>query len=166
MSAARKHLRMAILVAVTLLVLALVIVWSRRPAEKGFATPAECLDVYCNASKTGNAERYLSCLAEPLRSEMRQRFPDTGQLGEHLRLGMSNVSTWAQHPEMNDGSSAVINLEEVHGSSGRWIRFHLERSGKGWLITHIGQPEEKPLSFRPGTPVDELREGSRPAVEP
>jgi hypothetical protein len=42
----------------------------------------------------------------------------------------------------------------------------LQQTGRGWLIAHIGQPQERPLSYRPGMPVDEGREGAAPRTEP
>ena len=62
--------------------------------------------------------------------------------------------------------SAVIDLEETLEGRSRWTRFRLERTDRGWLIAGIGRPEEKPLGFRYGEPVDEGRTGSQPKIEP
>jgi hypothetical protein len=156
-----------LLIGLTLSALALAVYWSRRSGTEGFATPSDCLDVCCDAAKTGDASRYLSCLAEPLRAEVRQRFSDNGQLAEHLRLNMRDVKSWAlRHPEATGKSSAVIDLEETLEGRSRWTRFRLERTDRGWLIAGIGRPEEKPLGFRYGEPIDEGRTGSQPKVEP
>jgi hypothetical protein len=148
-------------------VLALAVRWSAPPAATAFATPADCLDAYCAACLDGDVARYLSCLAEPLRSEARQRFADPARLAEHLRLSKSGISGWVQHPQAETAASAaVVELEEIGSAKRRLTRFHLKKFGKGWLIVHIDPPEEKPLTFRPGTPVNEAREGSQPVIEP
>ena len=113
MSQSVRPFRWVLLIGLTLSALTLAVYWSRQSGTEGFATPSDCLDVYCDAGKMGDAARYLSCLAEPLRSEIRQRFSDSGQLAEHLRLNMRDVKSWAQHhPEATGKSSAVIDLEE------------------------------------------------------
>src|SRR5262245_37762791 len=118
---------MAAVSVVTVAALALAVRWSARSRPEGYRSPADCVDAYCNASKDGSAERYLDCLAEPLRSETGRRFADLGQLGEeYLRLGMQDVRSWAQHYQPATGSAAVIELEEVRDSSRRLTRFHLE----------------------------------------
>jgi hypothetical protein len=156
---------LVIVVVVTLAVLGLAIVWSARPRSSGFATPADCIDAFCDASKEGDPERYLSSLAEPLRSETRQRFLDDARLAEHLRLQAQGVLSRVQHLQ-SEGPAAVVDLEEVRDSSARVTRFHLEPSARGWLIVRIEPSVERPLSFRLGAPVDEGRTGSEPRVEP
>src|SRR5690348_15577369 len=76
---ARRRLLLSLLavaVAAGLLVLAL----SRPQGRQGFATPAECVEGYAAASKSGDVPRYLGCLAEPLRSRTRQQFPEPDRL--------------------------------------------------------------------------------------
>lgn len=159
--------RLIALTAVTLVVLAAAVFVALRPFGRGFATPSDCLDAYCEACLDRDAERYLACLAEPLRSETRRRFPEPGQLAEHLRVHMNGVVGWAQHLPTGDADSvATVELEETRHSSRRLTAFRLERSGKGWLIVSIGASREEPLPFRPGTSVDEGREGSGPRTEP
>lgn len=69
-----KRLRGGLLAADGFSLLAGALFWMVRPAV--FRTLAECVEALCESSRSGDVRRYLLCLAEPLRSEARQRFRD------------------------------------------------------------------------------------------
>jgi hypothetical protein len=140
-----KRMRVAILLALIFGLLLAALFWSRPHPESGFATPGDCLDAYRDACKTGNVGRYLSCLAEPLRS-------DKGDAtAEQIRKEMQDVKSWTQlDPEIKH-DSAIIDVDAVRRSGTRRIRFHLARSDGGWLITAIDAPRELPGGIPYGT---------------
>jgi hypothetical protein len=126
---------------------------ARRPA--GFATPADCLDAYAAAGQAGDTAAYLSCLAEPLRSETTQRFADERDLADWLRQQMKDVKGWTQRPQSQMAAAAEVDVDEVRPGGTRRARYRLERQGGGWLIAAVGPAREVPGGVRYGTHVGE-----------
>jgi hypothetical protein len=155
-----KRLRMRMVLVLTLAFLALALYWSPRRA--GYATPTECLDRYGEAGRAGDVARYRSCLGEPLRSEMERRFPDAAALAEFLRASMKDIKSWVQLEPRIDGSAARVDVEEVRVTGQRRLRFQLARSGKGWLIVGIEQPQEVSPVIPYGTHISKVPEEASP----
>jgi hypothetical protein len=152
-----KWVRILVLVGVTTILLALAITWSQRQA--GFATPSACLDAYREANRAGDVEKYWSCLAEPLRFEMRRQHPDANELAQSLRREMRDVKTWVLLLESESTASTVqVDVDEVRIDGNRRIRFHLQRSGAGWLIAAREQPKLVPAGIPYGTHVSKMTE--------
>jgi hypothetical protein len=155
---ARRRLRLVLIGVVSaagLLALAL----SRPTGRQGFATPGECLEAYRGASETGDAARYLRCLAEPLRSRTRQHFPEPERLAEALRQDMEGVKGWVvtSAPAV-EGDTARAEVDVVRQDGVRRLRFHLERSGGGWLVAGVGSPQARPAAVPYGTHVKDAGE--------
>jgi hypothetical protein len=152
-----KWVRILVLAGVTSIPLALAIWWSQR--QSGFATPAACLDAYREASRAGDVEKYRSCLAEPLRSETQRLHPDAQELAESLRREMRDVKTWVLLLESESTASTVaFDVDEVCLDGSHRIRFHLQRSGAGWLIAGREQPKLVPAGIPYGTHVSKVSE--------
>jgi hypothetical protein len=130
-----------------------VVVLSRIPrGPAGFATPAECVEAYAEASKNSDVDRYLACLAEPLRSEARHIGPE--KLAETLRREMAEVKGWAQQPAAEPGDgAATIEVDEIRPAGTRRLRFRLTRTGGGWLIAAVEPPRDVSTPVRYGTRV-------------
>ncbi len=154
-----KRLRMVLVVVLTLVLLALALWWS--PRQSRYATPTACLDIYCEASKTGDVAKYRSCLGEPLRSEMERRYPDGSAWAEAVRATMTDIKSWVQMDPVIDGATAYVDVEEVHRSGQRRRRFHLAQAGSGWLISGIEPPKEVPAIIPYGTHVSQVSEEPR-----
>jgi hypothetical protein len=132
--------------------LAALVLYALPRGPSGFATPADCLDAYLDAGKDGDVARYLSCLAEPLRSE-KQRALNTGDL---LR-SMEDVKAWSRlDPMIVQEAAAEVDVDEVRTSGTCRIRFHLLRSRDGWLIVSVDAPKAVPTPIRYGTHVSEV----------
>ena len=141
-----KFLRIAILFGLTLALLGGAIYWSRIPA--GYTTPADCLESYAEAVRQADAARLQKCLSEPLRSELQKRGTDAGGLAAALQKEAKDIKSWVQCLEqLTDESNAVIDVDEVRSSGTRRIRFHLERTRRGWLITAIDPPKDIPQTI-------------------
>jgi hypothetical protein len=161
---ATPRTRAALLVLVTVAGVLVVLRWSGGPqapaGSSGFSTPAACLDAYREAVQEGDAAAYLRCLGEPLRTEMRRKHAEDGELGEVLRREMRGVKSWVvsdRPTEQGDRASAVV--EEVRSSGVREVRFRLERSGVGWLIVGIERGDERAAGIPYGTRVGEEAAG-------
>jgi hypothetical protein len=151
-----KPLRAVILVAATLCLLAAAVFWSQRTGTACAATPAECLDQYYEAGRAGDVRRYLSFLAEPYRSQVRQRYADDDTLSAALRRDMKDVKSWVQIAgPVEEESSARVEVDEVRATGTRRLRFHLLQAGSGWLIVAVDPPRDMPTPIRYGTPVGE-----------
>lgn len=154
-----KRFRLVGFLLLTLVVLALAVYWSPRPA--GYATPTECLNAYWEAGQAGDVARYRSCLGEPLRSAMEQRFPDAAAWAEFLRASVKDIKSWVQLLDSQiQGPAARVDVEEVRLAGKRRLRFHLAHSGSGWLIVAIEQPQEVPALIPYGTHVSKVPEES------
>jgi hypothetical protein len=152
-----KRLRVGIVLVLTPVLLALAVYWS--PGRSGFATPAECLDAYREASRAGDVAAYRSCLGEPLRSENARRFADAGALAAFLRDDMKDVKSWVQLLDPGaEGTVARVDIEEVRSTGTRRLRFHLARSGAGWLIVGVEPAQEVPAIIPYGTHVSKVVE--------
>ena len=147
-----KPSRLTALVILILGLLAAAVWWSQR-SKPGFPNPEDCLEAYREACLAGDAEKYLSCLSEPLRSE--QARAGAGQLGKQLRQGMAGVTGWATQSLAVEGSAARAEVEEVRRTGTRQLRFRLERSGSGWLIAGVEASPERPAAVPYGTRVGE-----------
>jgi hypothetical protein len=129
-------------------VLALLVLYGRPRAPQGFATPAECLDAYRDASKDGDVARYLSCLSESLRSEKRQSVQAADLVRE-----MDGVKGWSRHePVMRDGT-ADVDVDLVRQTGTFRLVFHLRQVDSGWVIVGLDGPHEQPPTIRFGTPA-------------
>jgi hypothetical protein len=148
-----KRRRMALLLALTLAVLALAVWWSRRPQETGFATPADCLGVLREACAEGDVGRYLGCLGEPLRSQKQGSLRPAD-----LRRDMEGVKGWSQLEPVVRGSAATVEVEQVRMEGTSRVRFRLERSDRGWLVVGIDRPTEIAPPIRYGTHVRDAPE--------
>jgi hypothetical protein len=163
-SPGRKRLRLALIAVASAAGLGLLALY--RPAgREGFTTPAECVEAYGTASKGGDVEQYLRCLAEPLRSRTRQHFPETGRLAEALRQDMEGVKGWvvASTPAV-EGNTAAADVDVVRQDGVRRLHFRLERSGGGWLVAGVSSPQARPAAIPYGTHVKDV--GGEPEAEP
>jgi hypothetical protein len=117
-----------------------------RPA--GFATPADCLDAYREASLAGDVDGLLSCFAEPLRTRQKAEVTAAG-----ARRALAGVKNWTlRDPEVHE-AFATVDVELVRQSGKSLLRFHLRRDAGGWLITAIDPPKELKVKIPYGTPV-------------
>jgi hypothetical protein len=145
-----KLFRVVILVAVTLGLLAGAFFWSRHTATKTAATPAECLDNYYEACRSGDVEQYLNCLGGPYRSQAGSRSFDDA------RRDLRDVKNWVQLAgPVEEGSSVWVDIDEVRAASTRRVRYHLQQAGTGWVIVAVDPPREVPSPIRYGTRVGE-----------
>jgi hypothetical protein len=152
-----KWARIAGPASMVLVLLALAVYWSQRPTR--FATPAACLDAYREASRAGDVERYWSCLAEQLRFEIQQQYPDPKELARHLRSQMSDVKTWVQVLDSTSEDSTIqVDVDEVSLEANRRIHFQLQWSGGGWLIASMTAPKGIPTSIPYGTHISKVPE--------
>jgi len=147
-----KFLRLAVLSALTIALLVGAIYWSRTPV--GYTTPAECVDSYAAAARRADAAGLLKCLGEPLRSELQRQGAELAGMAGNLQKEMKDVKSWVQCLEqLTDESNAVIDVDEVRASGTHRIRFHLERTSRGWLITAIDPPRDVPQTIPYGVHV-------------
>jgi hypothetical protein len=145
-----KRLRIVILFAVTLTLLAAVFFASRRTTTKPAASPAECLDDYYESLRSGEINKYLNCLGEPYRSHAGQDSFDAA------RRAAKDVKNRVQvAAPVEEGSSVWLDVDEVRADGVRRSRFHLRQAGSGWVIVAIDPPRELPTSIRYGTRVGE-----------
>jgi hypothetical protein len=145
-----------LLLGLTCAVLAGVLAWSLRPRAAGYATPSECLEAYREACRAGDAAQYRRCLGEPLRSEVRQSYPDDAALAEALRRETQGVKGWVEvGPPDEQGERAAASVEEVRETGQRRLRFSLEHSQAGWLIVRVEKGAEQTPEVRYGTRVGE-----------
>ncbi len=131
-----------------------------RPGGRGgFATPVECLDAYAAARQDGDAERYLRCLAGPLREQLRARYPDPARLAEQLREETAGLRGWVQAaaPAV-EGNEARAEVDEVRADGVRRLHFRLERSAGGWLVAGVDAPRARPAPIPYGTHVKDASE--------
>jgi hypothetical protein len=152
-SPGRKRLRLALIAAASAAGLGLLAL-HRPTGREGFTTPTECVEAYAAASKGGDGERYLRCLAEPLRSRTRQHFPEPGRLAEALRQEMEGVKGWvvASAPVI-EGNTAGADVDVVRQDGVRRLHFRLERPGGGWLVAGVSSPQARPAAIPYGTHV-------------
>ncbi len=152
----RSRNRRLLAVALTCAVLGGVLVWSLQSGPTRCRTPAECLEAYREACRAGDAARYRRCLGEPLRSQVRQTYPDDDALAEALRREARGVKGWVEvGPPDEEGGRAVANVEEVREMGQRRLRFFLEDSRAGWLIVRVEKGAEQKPEVPYGTQVGE-----------
>lgn len=148
----RRGARVLLVLGVAALLLAVTV---HGPGGRGgFATPAECLDAYAAARQDGDAERYLRCLAEPLRQGLRERYPDPNQLSGALREETASVKGWVQaSAPAVEGDVARADVDEVRPDGVRRLHFRLERSAGGWLVAGVDAPRARAAAVPYGTHV-------------
>jgi hypothetical protein len=149
----KRHLLQVVLTGA---VLAAASTWSLRPGRAGFRTPAECLEVYRDACRTGDAASYRRCLGEPLLSQVRRVFPTDETLAESLRRDRREVKGWVEIVRPDElGGRTVSSVEEVRESGQRRLRFFFEDLHDGWLIVRVEKGAEQTPDIRYGTHVGE-----------
>jgi hypothetical protein len=141
----RRLLMLSLLLA---LVVTAVVLYGRGGSRQGFATPAECLDAYRDASKDGDVTRYLSCLGEPLRSEKRRSIQAVDLIRD-----MAGVKGWTRHEAVIRDRIADVDVDLVRATGSFRLSFHLQRTDQGWVIVALDGPREQrsPVPYR--TPV-------------
>ena len=150
MNALGRRLRLTAIVALASGLLALAVYWSHR--DRGFATPTDCLCAYYEACQDGDLTKYLSCLADPLRFELRRSVSDGGKLAALLR--QQAVKNWVVVAEQEGEKPLTsILIDEVRADSIRRVRFRLEHAGGSWVITAVDTLKEKRPPIRFGTDV-------------
>jgi hypothetical protein len=143
-----KRLRVVVVLAVTLSLLAVVLFWSRRTTTAWAATPAQCLDDYYESLRRGDIVKYRSCLGEPYRARAEQRSFAA------IRRDVEDVKDLVQLPgPVEQGSPLWVDVDEVRAGSVRRLRYHLRSEYNGWVIVGIDAPREIAVPVRYGTPV-------------
>jgi hypothetical protein len=143
-------------VVLTSAVLAGALAWSLRSGLTACRTPAECVAVYREACRAGDAVKYRRCLGEPLRSQVRDTYPGDEALAESLRREAREIKGWVEvGPPDEQGGRAVANVEEIRETSQRRLRVFLEDSAEGWLIIRVERNGEQTPEIRYGTRVGE-----------
>jgi hypothetical protein len=143
-----KRLRVMVLLALTLSLLAVVLFWSRRTSTARAPTPAECLDDYYESLRRGDIDKYRSCLGEPYRTRAEQRSFAA------IRRDVEDVKDLVQLPgPIEQGSPLWVDVDEVRAGSVRRLRYHLRSHDSGWVIVGIDPPREISAPVRYGTPV-------------
>lgn len=143
-----KRLRMVVLLAVTLSLLAAALFWARRTTTARAATPAECLDDYYESLRSGNIEKYQECFGEAYRARLAQR-----SFAAACRE-MDDVKDLVQLPgPAETGGPLWVDVDEVRTSGVRRLRYHLRSQGSGWVIVAIDPPREIAAPIRYGTRV-------------
>ena len=137
----KKYGRILILLVSVLGLIGLSVYLSLR--RTGFATPVECIEAFGDASKRGDAQVYLSCLSDALRSEILSRYGDAAALSTSLREEMKDLKGWGlpTAPEIAK-KNARVDVDEIRPSGVERRRYRLERTNAGWRITHIGPPQK------------------------
>ncbi len=145
-----KRLRVLLLFAITISVLAGVLLWARRTAAIRAATAAECLDNYYESLKSGDVEKYQSCLGEPYRTRADQHSFDAAC------REVKDVKNYVQLAGPSEGGSPLwVDVDEVRAASVRRLRYHLRSDSPGWVIVAIDPPRDIPAAIRYGTHVSE-----------
>jgi hypothetical protein len=135
--------------------------WGMVRSGPRFSTPLECLEAYREACVAGDANAYLECLAEPLRAETEQRFPDRAALAESLRAQSQTLKGWAALPAdapASQGAETRMDVEETRITGKRRVRFVLRSSSQGWRIVAIGRPVDVPTDIPYGTHLRDTRD--------
>jgi hypothetical protein len=143
-----KRFQVGLLAAAAVGGLVVVLILSRPAGPAGFATPADCLDAYREASLAGDVTGLLSCLAEPLRSRHQ-----AGLTAESARRELKGVKNWTVRDPVVNETTAAVDVELVRQGGKSLLRFHLRRGATGWLISGIDPPKELPVKIPYGTPV-------------
>lgn len=145
-----KRLRVLLLFAVTISVLAGVLLWARRTSATRAATPTECLDNYYESLKSVDVEKYRSCLGEPYRTRAEQ--PSF----EAACRTVKDVKNYVQLPGSSEEVSPLwVDVDEVRAAGVRRLRYHLRSDGPGWVIVAIDPPRETSAPIRYGTHISE-----------
>jgi hypothetical protein len=146
-----KRVLLAALVLLVVGVVVVVTVSSRRTPTVRFATPLECVETYRDAVKDGNKERMQSCVTEQLRGELGK-----GKGLDAVNRDIEASKSWGQQDPVIKDWTAHIDVDLVFPNETRLVRFHLERSAKGWLIKAIDPPRSQPAIIRYGTHVKDV----------
>jgi hypothetical protein len=145
-----KRLRLLILVSVVGIALVGLHFWPGQRATKGAATPAECLDAYYDALKSGDVDKYLQCLDEPYRDVVGQRS------FEAASQDVKDVKNLVQITEPGEkGAQLWVDVDEVRAARIRRVRYHLRQRDRVWVIAARDPPREIPSPIRYGTPVSD-----------
>src|SRR5207302_7004566 len=109
-----------------------------RPAERGFDTPAACLEAYRNAAADGDAATWRRCVAD-------------GVMGlEEAQRELRAVRHWNQYAPEGDDQVATIVVDQVRAEGViHRVRYRLERFRPGWRVVAVGgaavvQPPVRP----------------------
>jgi hypothetical protein len=145
-----RQVRVPFLVLLVLALLASAALWSQRQSA-GFASPAECVEVYRDACAAGDSAKALACLGGPLRAEA-ERSASAAALTREL----AGVVSWAQHEPEVRGTAAHVDVDRGRRDGVQRVRFRLERGGAGWLIVGIDPPKGLPTTIPYGTHISKV----------
>lgn len=120
----------------------------------GYASPEACLEALTTAACKGDAEGYLGCLAEPLRSDTRRRLADEESLAAWLRREWGGVQSTANTVDWSEPSTPVGAVEAVRAENTRRYRIRFRESLGRWLIAGITQAGEADPPIHDGATAD------------
>jgi hypothetical protein len=149
-------------VAVALIVSLLLFVVDRRRASLPDEPQTETvgigkrIEIFFDAAQKSDVDRYLDCLAEPLRSQVREQIAaNPGLLGRsEAKLNGYSIGSGVNNA---DGDEATVVVEKVYGETIERVRFRLTRIEGQWKIAEM-RPLERVAPETPyGTPVFRVR---------
>ena len=144
----------------TLVLLAAVLALPRLAKRAEFATPADCLAAFRDASLDGDAQRYRTCLGGALRGETDRTFADDAKLTASLQAARQGLKHWVETaPAITSRNRATAAVDEVRVTGQRRLRIQMELFPSGWLITRIEREQEKPAPIRYGTAAGDFQRG-------
>lgn len=143
-----KKSRTLILLAVVAIALASVRFWPSRTTTARASTPTECIENYYESLKSGDIDKYLSCLAEGYREDVGRSFFDTACRDVKDMKGVVQRAG-----PLENGSSQWVDVEEIRAAGIRRLRYHLRSDNGNWVITAIDPPRESTSPIRYGAPV-------------
>jgi hypothetical protein len=143
-----KTSRVLLLLAITLSLLAGVVMLSRRSTPRGATKPEECLDDYYESLQSGDMDKYRRCLDEALRVRVDQRAFDAACREVKEVKNLVQIAGPAESE-----TSRWVDVDEVRAAGIRRLRYHLRRDNGNWVIASIDPPRETSAPIRYGTPV-------------
>ena len=164
----RDRNRVALIATVIAVALAMCIVLfvvnRKRAKSTADAAPATAsvrqrIEILFDAAQKSDLDRYLDCLAEPLRSQVREQIAaNPGSLGRsEAKLNGLTFPPGVDDFDNTDTDEASVVVEKIYGETIERVRFRLTRVDGQWKIAEMRPLERLAPETKFGTPVFRVR---------
>jgi len=155
----------AAVVAVALVVCLALFITSRKSAnstddaEPNAVGVRQRIEILFDAAQKSDLDRYLDCLAEPLRSQVKEQIAaNPGSLGRsEAKLNGLTFPPGVDDFDNTDTDEATVVVEKIYGETIERVRFRLTRVDGQWKIAEMRPLERLAPETKFGTPVFRVR---------
>lgn len=150
-----KRDRIAQVLTVAVLLIALGVVWTRRSGPTS-QNPQDAIYAMLEAARAGDVKKYLDNYTGQMEATLRQSLAETTEpaFGKYLKASTAAVKGVAvSDPQTITDVEAKVRVEYIYQDRNEAQTMYLEKGSAGWKISRADSDERVKTLIPYGTPV-------------